>query len=250
MFLKRDNYRLKMDISLSKKRFVYEIYDPPVGVTVPKNRCSRQDFRCWVEIDKKLKYMPRSCTFVELRGFLYLERHEKTMTLSPFVFSNNPRYRVARHVLFWTAWVLYYTIFQTLSWPPKYSFGHRFIESLMEEGCFGYPLTTWPFAIPSFISCELPQYLQKGHYVTMVLLWLFFSVLFVAGSRFYTIHIVPSIRGLNDMPTQVHSMSFIWDFFWLFSQINMEGCIAASDQDRQDVVHQAAGPGTDQEGKS
>jgi hypothetical protein len=147
------------------------------------------------------------------------------MTLSPFVFSNNPRYRIARHVLFWTAWVAYYTTFQTLSWYGKYSFAHRFFESLMEEGC-SVPLDmAFCYSIIYFL---VPQYLQKGRYVTMVLLWLFFSILFVAGSRFYSMHIVPAIRGLYDMPTQVHSMSFIWDFFWLFSQINMEGCIAAS----------------------
>ena len=63
----------------------------------------------------------------------------------------------------------------------------------------------------------------------MVLLWLLFSILFVACFRFYTMNIVPHIRSIDGLPIKViHSYSFTWAFFNLFSQINMEGCIAAS----------------------
>jgi hypothetical protein len=147
------------------------------------------------------------------------------MTLNPLVFSNNPRYRISRHVMFWLCWVIYYTSFQTLSWRPKYPLGDSIIESLLEE------LGSMPLDMAfcySIIYFLIPRYLQRGRYVTMVLLWLFFSVVYVAGNRFYTTNIVPVIRSAYGMPYQAHLMSFVWDFFYLFSQINMEGCTAAA----------------------
>jgi hypothetical protein len=147
------------------------------------------------------------------------------MTLNPLVFSNNPRYRISRHVMFWTIWVLYFSIFMALSWQPKFTFAHSFADSLMEE-IGSIPLDmTFCYSIIYFL---IPRYLHRGQYVTMVVLWIFFSMLFVAGQRFYSANIVPAIRGFNNMPVRAHSMGYIWDFFYLFSQINMEGCIAAS----------------------
>ncbi|HTQ28525.1 MAG TPA: histidine kinase, partial [Puia sp.] len=53
--------------------------------------------------------------------------------------------------------------------------------------------------------------------------------LFVICFRFYTTNITPVLRSIDGLPVKVvHSYSFTWAFFELFSQINMEGCIAAS----------------------
>jgi len=75
----------------------------------------------------------------------------------------------------------------------------------------------------------IPHYLSKGKYIQMVIWWLFFSVLVVGGYRLFGIYITPHIRALFGMPYSAsHTRSFIWQFFYLFSQINMEGCMTAA----------------------
>lgn len=62
----------------------------------------------------------------------------------------------------------------------------------------------------------------------MVIVWLFFSLFYIICFRLYTTHINPLIYSAYGLPYRMHSASFIWDFFDLFSQINMEGCLAAA----------------------
>ncbi len=147
------------------------------------------------------------------------------MTVNPLVFSNNPRYRIARHFLFWTCWILYDSIFTALSWQPRLSFWSALPGSLLEQ-TLEIPLDM-AFCY-SIIYLLIPRFLRKGKYIQMVFLWLFFSLLFVAGFRTYSIHIVPHLRVFDGLPPYKYEMSFTWYFFSLFSQINMEGCIAAS----------------------
>jgi len=80
----------------------------------------------------------------------------------------------------------------------------------------------------SIIYFLIPRYLYKGKYISMVFWWLLFSVLFVICFRFYTNYITPAIYAAHGMYPKMHSTSFIWDFFYLFSQINMEGCMTAA----------------------
>jgi LytS/YehU family sensor histidine kinase len=147
------------------------------------------------------------------------------MNVYPLVFSNNSRYRITRHVLFWTAWILYYTYFDTITWK-NIPFGKAFFASLFEQ-VISTPIDmAFCYAVIYFL---IPRYLHRGKYITMVLLWLLFSVLFVICFRFYTTDITPILRSIDGLPVKVvHSYSFTWAFFELFSQINMEGCIAAS----------------------
>ena len=148
------------------------------------------------------------------------------MNVNPLVFSNKPRYRITRHVLFWSSWILYYTYFDTLIWGNKFPFVKVFLASLLEQVISTPMDMAFCYAIIYFL---IPRYLQKGSYIPMVLLWLLFSVLYVACFRFYTIDILPSIRSVDGLPTNtLHYYSFAWSFFDYFSQINMEGCIAAS----------------------
>jgi hypothetical protein len=147
------------------------------------------------------------------------------MNIYPLVFSNNSRYRITRHVLFWTAWILYYTYFGTITWKDI-PFGKAFPASLFEQ-VLSTPLDmAFCYAVIYFL---IPRFLMRGKYITMVVLWLLFSVLFVICFRFYTTQITPLLRSFDGLPVKVvHSFSFTWAFFELFSQINMEGCIAAS----------------------
>jgi len=148
------------------------------------------------------------------------------MNVYPLVFSNKPKYRITRHVLFWVTWILYFTIFMTLSWMEKYPFWKSFAASLPEE-TLPMPLDiAFCYLVIYFL---IPHYLSKGKYIQMVIWWLFFSVLVVGGYRLFGIYITPHIRALFGMPYSAsHTRSFIWQFFYLFSQINMEGCMTAA----------------------
>ena len=63
----------------------------------------------------------------------------------------------------------------------------------------------------------------------MLFLWLLASLAFIFLYALNANFVVPHIRSLFDMKV-AESSYFIspWNFFFLFSQINMEGCVAAS----------------------
>jgi hypothetical protein len=147
------------------------------------------------------------------------------MTVNPLVFSNHPRYRIARHSLFWICWVLYDGIFTALSYGRMVSFWHGLPGALLEE--VGSIPLDMAFCY-SIIYLLIPRYLRKGKLIQMGVLWLLFSVLFVASFRYYSMHIMPLLRSFDGLPKMGKDPGFIWDFFSLFSQVNMEGCIAAS----------------------
>lgn len=146
------------------------------------------------------------------------------MNLNALVFSNNPKFRITRHVLFWSTWILYDTVFVALSWS-KYPFSKVFLPSLLVE-IFSFPIDIcFCYLIIYFL---IPRYLYKGKYIHMILIWLISSVFYIVCFRLYVTHINPLIYSAYGMPYRMHSVSFIWDFFDLFSQINMEGALAAS----------------------
>ena len=62
----------------------------------------------------------------------------------------------------------------------------------------------------------------------MLLLWLLASIVFMVAFEANAAYIVPAIRGWYGLPKPMQHPNYIEVFFSLFSQINMEGCIAAS----------------------
>ena len=63
----------------------------------------------------------------------------------------------------------------------------------------------------------------------MLLLWLVASIFFIVLYELNATFIVPYIRGWFGMKTSISTpANYAYDFFILFSQINMEGCVAAS----------------------
>ena len=147
------------------------------------------------------------------------------MNFNSLVFSNNPKFRITRHVLFWSIWILYDTFFLALSWSSKYPFQRAFWPSLFVE-ILSFPLDiAFCYLLIYFL---IPRFLYNGKYIVMILLWLAACFCYTLCFRLYIAHINPLIYSAYNMPYQMHSMSFIWDFFNLFSQINMEGCMAAA----------------------
>jgi len=147
------------------------------------------------------------------------------MNIYPLIFSNNPRYRISRHILFWSTWILYYTIFVTLSWS-RIPFYKAFVPSLIVE-TFSMPMDmAFCYTIIYFL---IPRYLSRGKYISFVLFWLLLSLFFIFCFRLYSRYVDPAIYAAFDMHAKMeHSSNFLWDFFSLFSQINMEGCLTAA----------------------
>jgi len=147
------------------------------------------------------------------------------MAVNSLVFSNNRRYRIARHTLFWMLWIIYYTVFNMVYWQGKYPFSTTLGESLVEVG-LSTPLDM--VFCYSIIYYLIPRFLYKGHYIQMVLLWMLFTILFILIFRWYNHEIVPHIRDAFGMPPPVFSKNVAWVFLNLFYQINMEGGLAAA----------------------
>lgn len=147
------------------------------------------------------------------------------MAVNSLVFSNNRRYRIARHTLFWMLWILYYTVFNITYWQGKYPFGSTFGASFTEV-FLSTPLDI--IFCYSIIYYLLPRFLYKGHYIQMTLLWMLFCILYIFAFRWFDHKMVPYIRAAFGMPPPVFSKNLPWLFLNLFYQINMEGGLAAA----------------------
>jgi hypothetical protein len=146
------------------------------------------------------------------------------MNINSLVFSNNPSWRWSRHVCFWSLWILYDTIFVTLSWP-KYPFAKAVVPAFLVE-LFSFPMDmAFCYSIIYFV---IPRFLYKGMYLQMIAAWLGLSLIYIVCYRVYSDKVPAILYASFGMPYRMHSASFLWDFFYLFSQINMEGCMAAA----------------------
>lgn len=147
------------------------------------------------------------------------------MSIYPLVFSNNSKYRISRHIIFWMALIGYYTTFMTLSWIDKYPFSVSFPASFFEEA-LAMPLDIlFCYSVVYFL---IPRFLFKGRYILMVLLWVVFSLICIGCYRLYSDDVVPIIRSAYHLPYSVHSRSFLWTFFFIFTELTMEASLAAA----------------------
>lgn len=148
------------------------------------------------------------------------------MKLYPFVFSNNPKYRVRRHVLFWVLWILYYTVESTISRSQKYDLELSFFSSLTEVTITTPMDIAFCYAIIYFL---LPRFLFRGQFFTLALCWFLFSLVFFFMYMLFNKTAGPVIRqewfGLTPPSSPIN---WKWMFFNLFATINMEGALAAA----------------------
>ncbi len=150
------------------------------------------------------------------------------MTLYPFVFSNNPKYRVSRHVLFWVLWILYYTAEITISryQMQNYPLGLSFISALTETSITTPLDVIFCYTIIYFL---LPRFLFKGEFLKLALGWLMLSVIFFYIFMLCSITVLPLIRqGWFGLAPRKNPINWYWSFFSLFASINMEGALAAA----------------------
>ena len=150
------------------------------------------------------------------------------MTLYPFVFSNNPKFRVTRHVLFWVLWILYYTAEITISryQMQKYPFWLSFSSAITEVSITTPLDIIFCYTIIYFL---LPRFLFKGEFLKLALGWLLLSVIFFYLFMLCSITLMPVIRqGWFHLEPRKAPINWYWSFFSLFASINMEGALAAA----------------------
>ena len=148
------------------------------------------------------------------------------MTLYPFVFSNNPRYRVTRHVLFWLLWILYYTVESTISRAQRYDLNLAFFSSLTEVTITTPMDIAFCYGIIYFL---LPRFLFRGQFLTLAVGWLVFSLLFFFMYMLFNETAGPVIRQQwFGLAAPASAINWGWMFFSLFATINMEGGLAAA----------------------
>lgn len=147
------------------------------------------------------------------------------MNLYPLIFSNNNNYRITRHAIFWLMWITYYTIISTYGLEKNFPLLNRFFASLTEVA-LSTPLDMlFCYAI---IYLLIPKLLFNGKYISMIFLWLLFSIIFFILFETYLSEAVPYIRRWFNLPKPKTPSNYYWIYFSLFSQINMEGCLAAA----------------------
>lgn len=145
-----------------------------------------------------------------------------------FIFSNHRNTRLLRHACFWLGWITYYTAFSVISWfngDSHYPLSKVFFSELTIIGTSTVLDMAFCYTIIYFL---IPRFLYTGRYLSMVLLWLFLSVLFIFFFQVFQEVIVPHFRDLYGLPRSPRPKSYVWVFFNLFAQINMEGCMAAA----------------------
>lgn len=147
------------------------------------------------------------------------------MNIYPFVFSNKTSYRLARHATFWFCWIVYYSVFSAMSYRAPTSGANKFFGALTEIAISTPMDMIYCYSIIYFL---IPKFLFKGKYMLMVLMWLLSSVVFIVVFESYVLNIVPHIRAWYHLEKPMKPLSYGWVFFSLFSQINMEGCLAAA----------------------
>ncbi len=150
------------------------------------------------------------------------------MTLYPFVFSNNPKYRVSRHVLFWVLWILYYTAEVTINRYQilHYSFSLSLFSSLTETAITTPLDIIFCYTVIYFL---LPRFLFKGEFLKLAIGWLLLSVIFFYVFMLCSYTIMPVIRqDWFGLAPRKNPINWYYSFFNLFASINMEGGLAAA----------------------
>src|SRR5260221_12243855 len=104
------------------------------------------------------------------------------MDIYSLIFSNNRNYRITRHSIFWFMWIAYYTIISTINLSAKFPVPHSFFSSLLEVSLSTPMDMIFCYSIIYFL---LPNFLFKGRYISMLLLWLLFSVIFMVVFEMY-----------------------------------------------------------------
>ena len=116
------------------------------------------------------------------------------MTTRSLVYSNNPRYRLSRHILFWLGWIFYFMLIDGMSWKPdhisaisilEYSFVQMLIM-LSVDMVFCYAV----------LYVLIPKLLIPEKYILFFLFISLFLLLDAALSSYFYTWLINPLRAL------------------------------------------------------
>jgi sensor histidine kinase YesM len=121
------------------------------------------------------------------------------MHASPFIFSNERKWRLRRHISFWVAWWLFAGfIYSVGPLPVNMAYGTNLLRSLLESMAF---LPLHIFLAYSLIYFIVPRYLVKGKYVLAVIFTLVAFAITALLSMIIGITTIPVIRSWFGAPS-------------------------------------------------
>jgi sensor histidine kinase YesM len=121
------------------------------------------------------------------------------MHASPFIFSNERKWRLRRHISFWVAWWLFAGfIYSVGPLPVNIAYGRNLLRSLLESMAF---LPLHFFLAYSLIYFVIPRYLVKGKYALTVIFTLVAFVITALLSMLIGITTIPIIRSWFGAPS-------------------------------------------------
>ncbi|MBD2700201.1 histidine kinase [Spirosoma sp. BT702] len=131
-----------------------------------------------------------------------------------FVFSSQPRYRLARHGLFWLTWMLFFAVIYSflpinyliqkgMSWPEAFALG--FSRAVIDSILF---IPAHMFFTYVIIDWIVPQFLLKSRYWWTLITVVGLMVLTALLSASLTTFVVDPIRIWLRMPTSGNNFFF------------------------------------------
>src|SRR3982750_2041521 len=143
------------------------------------------------------------------------------------VFSNNLRFRITRHVLFWLTWISFYAFVKTFEWVElnHYNFW-KMLPLAWLELLLQIPIDiAFCYSVLYFL---LPNLFLKGRYLSFVLLWLLLVFIAAAINHVYYFWAVPSFRvAVGLKPPESHITVFLGALM-IMGSLNSEGGFAAA----------------------
>jgi sensor histidine kinase YesM len=120
------------------------------------------------------------------------------MHASPFIFSNERKWRFRRHISFWIAWWFFAGfIYSVGPIPVNFAYGENLFRSLLESAAF-LPLHFFlAYSLNYFI---IPRYLVKGKYVLTVIFVLLAFAITAMISVLIAYTAIPTIRSWFGAP--------------------------------------------------
>jgi len=115
-----------------------------------------------------------------------------------FVYSNNSKYRLSRHIVFWLAWISYFITIYVLR-PGAYSIGFSsfLAYTILETFVVMSIDIIFCYTVMYFL---VPKYLIKGKYLLFVLLLVIFILLDASVSNLYYYVFINPLREYFHLP--------------------------------------------------
>lgn len=134
------------------------------------------------------------------------------MNKYPFIFSDEPRYRIRRHVAFWTFWWLFQGVLYAFT-PARFglTYSQRLPVSLIESAIF---LVAHIFLSYTLMYFVLPRYLLKNKYL-LTAFWVLVAFLATAAlsSLLSMLVVIPMLRMIFPQWSNFQHPSHHFTFF-------------------------------------